>query len=352
MNIFISGWPRGEGKGGISQYKYDAETGGLELLSVTDSDIAFGTVFVNADKNVLYAVNEIRDPEGGNIYSYKIRENGTGLEFMGKVSTQAPNPSYMGIDKSGRFAVCSNHSMDGFDAPVLLYSVNEDGSIGEMLDKICLEGSSIGKNQDMPHPHCTIFSPDGSFFVVCDKGSDDVRIFAIDKEDGKLVECTRWKETPGYMPRYAVFHPVKPFFYHNNESNAIVNAYSYDTDKHFAPIGEYSAIPEDWDNGVHQQGICIDPEGDYLYTALMGRTGIAVFKVDQTDGSLSLIQNVEENLNWIRDMRITPDGRFLIATFLESGKVVVYRREQDGRLVNSGNIYDCTRAAGIAITEI
>ena len=365
--LFITGWPKGEGTGGLNEFAFNKETGELTHLRTIDENVAFGTAFAGKEPGILYAVNEKSGPDGGNVYTYKVDPKNGDIRLLGITSTLVANPAYLGVDKTGKYAVVADHSTndagvkvelgdDGKyhpvvyrnDAIVALFGINGDGSLGGLCDVSIHEGSSIGKRQDMPHPHCAVFSPDGSLIAVCDKGTDYVHMYTIDEEQGRLKEVTKWKETPGYMPRYAAFHPTKPFFYHNNEGNAIVSAYSYDEKAVFTQIGEFCAAPNSWDGKVEQQGLCIHPSGKYLYDCVKGPEAITVFEIDQENGSLKKIQSLLSDYMWIRTVQTSPDGRFLCATYKDSDKAVIYEINERGMLEETGIECDCIRAAGIA----
>lgn len=364
--VFISGWTRSSEPGGISQFSFDPETGCMEFMGSIETETAFGTVFVNREKDVLYAVNEIRDLKGGNVYSYSVNRETGEMKLLGTVSTLLPNPAYIGQDASGKYAVVADHSCTSQcakieknengqfhpvilnnDAGIVLYRIDNNGELGEILDVVKHEGRGPGKRQDMPHPHCVVFSPDGEMFAVCDKGTDHVHIYTIDREKECLREICKWKEANGSMPRYAAFHPEKNYFYHNNENCNRIDAFEYDEKGTFKKKGEFFTVPEPFDGEAEQQGLCMHPTGKFLYSALKKPEGISAFKV-KDDGSLELIQIVSKNYSWLRGIEVHPSGKYLIATYMEEGKVVLFKILENGALLETGKEFDVPRAAGIA----
>ena len=65
---------------------------------------------------------------------------------------------------------------------------------------------------------------------------------------------------------------------------------------------------------------------------LNGADAVAVFAVDQTDGSLRRLQTVPVEGRWVRGGVISPDGRFLLVSALQSGGVSVFPIRGDGTL--------------------
>lgn len=372
--VFISSWAHGARKGGIDQHTFDPDTGELKYIRTLDETDSLNTSFLNKDKSVLYALNEtealppLKNGGGGRIFSYKL-DNVTGdVVKLGETPTFCPNPAYLGIDPTGKFAVVANHASRGVvtkiekdaagkyhyvlvgdDAVVELFAINEDGSIGTLLDVVKHEGHGPGERQNIPHPHCAVLSPSGKFFAVCDKGNDTIYMYGIDKEAGKLfLSAPPFKVEPASMPRYSCFHPNQPFFYHNSEGNTSVSAYTYDENGNLTWIGNYNALPADYISkpGVCEgQGLCIHPNGKFIYAALNGPDCVSVFEIDQNTGSLTLIQNQKVGYAWTRGIALSPDGRFLIAACLKDGKVVVLVVGEDGMLSKTGFEYERNDAA-------
>lgn len=283
-----------------------------------------------------------------------------------EVKTFSPNTAYLGIDGTGRKAVVANHAFDGTaitvatdengefyqklvrtEATVELFEIKDDGRLGKMLDVVKHEGrGSGGPRQGMPHPHCAVFNNEGTVCAVCDKGTDSVYMYRIDKN--KLRQVAKWDVTKNYMPRYSTFHPSDKWFYHNNEGNGMILAYEVEGDS-FKNIGEYCVV-NNYDGELEQQGMVIHPNGKFLYDAVKGPECISVLQINQKSGELTVIQNFETNGRWIRGIEISPDGNYLIATFFIGNEARIYKISEDGTLSDTG--YSCIQegAAGIAFT--
>lgn len=368
LYLFVSCWTHGAGNGGIAQYAADAESGALELLRILDAGTDFGTLFLDRERNVLYALNETaalpphRSAGGGRIFTYRL-DPGTGsVSKLGETPTWCPNPSYLGLDPERRFAIVSNHSGRGAatklvrdgdtfrpeivtdDALVELFALNADGSIGALLDAAWHSGRGAGTRQEGPHPHCAVPSPDGRFFAVCDKGNDGVYFYAPDGQSLGSPSVTR--TAPGSMPRYACFHPEKPFFYHNNEGRPVVNAYRVEPDGALAPIGEFAALPEDSGAGKReQQDLLMHPSGRVVYNLVNGPDCVSVLRVDSGSGALTLLQSCPVGHSWPRGICLSPDGCFAAVTCLRGGAIVLFSVAPDGTLSPTGLEYDRPDAA-------
>lgn len=66
--------------------------------------------------------------------------------------------------------------------------LNEDGSIGDIADGIFHKGMgrSIAQRNFIPHVDCVKLTPDQKFLCAVDNGLDQVKIYRVDYEYGKL----------------------------------------------------------------------------------------------------------------------------------------------------------------------
>ena len=363
--VYVSGWhfKPGTGEYGISVYKFNAGSGTMELIEKVETATPFNFTFCDKERGLLYALAEcidlpgLRGGGGGRIFVFKIdKDNGT-LTKVDIAETWCPAPCYLALDETKRFMIVSNHSghscvtkigQDAFgkyypivewdDAVVELFSVQEDGTIGELLDVDKHFGSS--PVQAHSHPHSAVRSPSGKLFAVCDKGNDTVSMYGIDQENGKIVRPKHiYVQTPGKEPRYCVFHPQKPWFYHNNENSTELDAYTYTEEGELNYMGSYPVLAEGiemQENILAQQDLVIDKSGRYIYNITYGPNVITVFKVNQANGTLRPIQHKAISGKWPRGCALSPDERFFLATCLTDGKIIVYKIGADGQLKETG----------------
>ncbi|KAL4882537.1 Lactonase, 7-bladed beta-propeller-domain-containing protein [Aspergillus karnatakaensis] len=131
------------------------------------------------------------------------------------------------------------------------------------------------ERQEAPHPHQAFLDPKGDFVLVPDLGADLVRIFQINKANGKLNTCPPLKYTPGGGPRHGVFGSVsgnREVLYIVGELNGEVEAFSVTYPKRgclsFKQIDAEIPYPEALPEGASLAEIALDGKNVYVSVRL------------------------------------------------------------------------------------
>lgn len=347
----------------------------LRGLETQFPEINVGQAYLDRMRGVLYCVNE--RPEvpgqnlGGQVFALKI-DPGTGrLSMLSKSPSYGPLPSDCAVDMEGRYLIVSNHSgrncitktvqdEDGSyrivreydEAAIVLFPLDPEGRIGLPCDIVRHTGSGILPNQQSSHAHCVRRAPETDLFIVCDKGSDSVYSYKIDKEAGRLVCCDRIDGVPGSSPRYCVFHPTLPYLYYNNETKSIVNVVRYDRSGKLTPIGAVSCM-ENGDIQARglQSDLQISGDGRNLYTLVRDNSTITVYALNEETGMPVVKQVVScGSTQGGRGMTFSPDGKYLYLAACPDRQVYVFCVEGDGCLSALGTAAEDT-APGIILFD-
>lgn len=373
LRMYVSQWAQHCGAPGMSLLTFDTVTGAIEPVARLDDQNSFGRSLLDPVKNVLYVCYEgnlfPQTPyDTGRVCCYKVDPATGGLTLLNYKDTYCPFTSYLSLDPTGKYLMTSNHTWstytttveqaaDGSYYPVThtndslcnLFAVNEDGSLGEMLDvakhpaapglRFTLEG-----RVRTPHPHCVMQSPSGNLYAVCDKGDGHLYLYGIDGEKGKLKLLSRTlTDTPDSEPRYCAFHPTKPYLYVNHEhtpgDRLTMTTYRYTEDGQVEELGktyvDVSAY-QPKEKVRQQQGMCISADGKYVYTQAHGYNLILVLKVNEQTGLLEQYAETPVEGEWPRCVNLSPDGRYLINCCL-GGQISVFAVGADGKLTDTGN---------------
>lgn len=366
--LYMSRWENHGGMPGLALFQFDTETGELEFLKHLDEIHSFGCSQIDREKNILYICNETNlvnetGFDTGRIYGFRLTPETGDLEELFHRETFCPWPDYVNFSADRKYMIVTHHSwataittierneageyypaVRYMDSAVNLYAMNEDGTMGKLLDVKKHSFSSRTTDYEgrftIPHPHCAVRSPSGKLFAVCDKGDGHVYLYTIDEEKQQLVLLSRTLTDEVLSePRYCAFHPTKPYFFVNHEHSGhgkmMVSAFRYDEEGNLELINKVDCLPPEAKANCGQ-GFCISPDGKYLYNQLNGYNAMVVLEVDQQTGGITVKQRLAIRGEKPRSCALSPDGRFLLTTCL-TGEVAVYAVGEDGCLTEAGH---------------
>jgi len=377
---------------GISIFEYIPESGDLKPIETIRPDVAAGQLYLDARNKMLYAVDERGERRGeigggGYVMAFRIDAATGKLTLLNEKESLSPEPSYLCLDKTGKYLVAC-HCSDPFhvtqirkrpdgtfgnevlfcDTGLVMFRINEDGSLGEICDVSIMEGSG-GKNpraqvnvdpvsghvqwvEVVSRLHSVVASPCGEMLSVCDKGMDRIHTYRIDRENGKLGRLDTWiADEVACFPRYAAFHPTLPIYYANNENYAGMNSFQYDqkTGK-LTLLKKLFLLPKDPGmvdgKPVGAQDILVHPSGKFLYITLVGLNLIVVCDIDQ-QGLPSVKQTINTCGKMPRGIALSPDRRFLLSGNMLSGDVTTFAVHEDGTLAFTGKTFEAISPSAI-----
>lgn len=340
---------------GVGVFRYEPETAEMVPVGRFARALKVGAQTYHPGNNRLYVVDEFWSLEGktgggGHVAALEVDKTDGNLHVTGIRRTFATNPSYLTVDKTGKYLLVSHHCTErfvtqmvkteqGYDARVaydtctlLLYRLEENGDIGCIADIFEVEGHDREGEHRFPHLHCVVPDNQKNYYIVCDKGLDKIYSFRIDYEKEKLVKCWEEDAKPGSEPRYCSFHPVLPVFYSNCESSTEVNGYTLDPDTgRFRLMTTCESVDGYLPGQVSPSDVVVHPSGMYLYTSLRQENLISVLEVGPT-GILRRRQVLSSGGSNPRGLCVSPDGRFLLAANMEDGQINTFAIAQDGTL--------------------
>jgi len=362
--LYMSQWAMHGGAPGLALFSFDPETGAIHLEKHLNDHISFGCSNIDHERSILYLCNEddLESEAGyhtGRIYGYRINREDGSLAELFRRDTFCPCPDYVNFSPDRRFMIIPHHSLpisvttvqkdkNGHYVPVTtcmdsaidLFRMNEDGTIDELVDvvhhRFQNRTTDFQGKMTIPHPHCAVRSPSGRLFAVCDKGDGCLYFYRVNEEAGKL-ECLSRTPTdvPLSEPRYCAFHPSEPWLFINHEHTGHgrmpVCTFRYKEDGTVLPMAKVDSLPAEYTDHAEGQGFCMSADGRFLYNLLQGPNVVAVLRVNQETGELSVLQHMPVAGARVRHCALSPDGRFLITACL-SGEIAVYEVLQDGTL--------------------
>ncbi len=316
---------------GIYIYSMNPETGKLKYLGVSPSSVNPSYLVIHPNKKYLYSANET---DSGYISSFSLKDSST-LEFINSVPSNGASPCYVSIDNSGKYLFASNYN----SGSVTSVPINPDGSLGEPVSIIRNTGKSINKQrQSSPHAHSIIPSLSGNLIYSADLGADLIYCYKIDTTTGQLSTVSKTSITPGSGPRHIAFHPNKKWLYELNELKGTVNAFMIDSVSGTLFFLQSNSLLNVKDDGSLAADIHITSSGRFLYASVRDPENIiAIYSINQKDGSLNSIGNVSTGGKTPRNFVIDPDGKFLLVANQNSDSIITFRIDpKSGKLKQVG----------------
>ncbi|HMJ90805.1 MAG TPA: lactonase family protein [Candidatus Acidoferrum sp.] len=325
---------------GIYAAKFNSITGkfGTPHLAAEITNPSFLAVHPNA--KWLYAIGEVGDYGGkktGSIAAYAINATSGKLVALNSQTSGGAGPCHVFVDQTGKCVLAANYGGGSLTSVPL----KEDGSLGEPGSFIQHTGSSVNKSrQEGPHGHCIVADPSNRFALACDLGLDQVLIYKLDPEKDTLTpnDPAFGSTPPGAGPRHLAFHPNGKFVYVINEINCTMTTFSWDGARGaLSAIETVTTLPGERQRGHTTAEVQVHPSGKFVYGSNRGHDTIVVFKVDQTTGKLTRIQNESTQGKTPRHFTLDPTGRFLIAENQDSHDAFVFSVDQNsGRITATG----------------
>jgi len=336
-SAFYPGQTGGQTEGAIYVYRFSSATGILTPLGLAAEPNTPGFFAIHPSGQFLHTVNEIpnyQDKKSGAVSAFAIDKRTGHLQFLNIVPSGDPYPTYLTVDSTGAYVLVSNYF-----GGVAIFPVSKNGRLGDPSSYTRETGPGSGVNperQEAPHPHSIELSGDNRFAIVVDIGLDKLLVYRFDQTNGTLTpnDPPFANVNPGAGPRHIAFSPDARFLYSINELQSSLSAFAYDAPTgRLQPLQTISTPPKDfhdWNSGAE---VKIPASGKFLYCSNRGHNSIAVFSIDQKEGTLSPIEYVSTEGKTPRNFEIDPSGSYLFAANEDSDSILLLHVDKEtGRL--------------------
>lgn len=333
--VYIGNYTRGD-DAAIYHGQIDPLTGAIQILGSTPCEDAPSYLSLHPTGKYLYAVSETNTHDGGGAVSaFSIDADSGDLTFLNLQPTGG-SPCHNTVDATGRFVLSANYG----GGNLAMHPIRDDGSLGEMADFQQHEGSSVNEQrQKEPHAHSVNIDPSNQFAFCADLGLDQVVIYRLDLEQGKLMAHGAGTVTPGSGPRHFAVHPSRRTAYVINEMGNTITAYDWDeTAGTLKEVQEITTIPADYAETTHTADLHVTPDGRTLYGSNRGHDSIAIYAIDGA-GRLTA-RGFQEVPATPRNFALDPSGTWLYAGGQNTNTVPVFRIGVEGELTATGDVLD------------
>jgi len=322
MLLFISPYSPKMNNQTISVYYFNARTGEATYKTQIKGIVNPSYMVISPDKRFLYSVNE---NSKGTISSFSLNLNIGELVLLNSVPSGGNGPTYITIDKYGKYVFCANYGSGNVGA----IKINEDGSLSNNLQVLNHEAkrNSTGRQQG-PHAHATVFSPEGKYLMSPDLGADKVYIYRYDmmKDSDPLepADPPFVDVNPGSGPRHIDFHPDGKYAYVIHEMTGMISVWDYKDGK-LAEKQNITMLPEGYTGRIGAADNHVSPDGKFLYASNRGDVNeIVIYKINK-DGTLILAGRQSTMGIGPRNFVIDPSGSFLLVGNNSSNDVSIFK---------------------------
>jgi 6-phosphogluconolactonase len=333
-------------KMGIAVAEFDSGTGVLSVPKLVIETRDPAHFALSADGSRLYLCNT-GTPGGVSAFAVEDRKTGA-LKFLNYVEAKGRGPSYISVDRTGRYLLDANYG-GGY---VEVLSLLKDGSLDQRTALVQHEGSSVHpQRQNKPYAHWFATDPSNQFALAADLGTDQIVVYRFDEKTGKLAanDPPSVKVNSGSGPRHLAFHPNGQWLYAVQELSNEVVAFHWDGRK--GTLEQFQAVKtlrEGFTDPNTAAEIIVRKDGRFLYVSNRGEDSLVVYAIDAKTGELTLRQRTPSRGRVPRFFTFDPSGRWLIVGAQEGGTLSVFGvDEKSGELTPKGEPVPLAKPMGV-----
>lgn len=303
---------------GIHIYDVDVEEGKLKERKVVPINNP-SDVVVSKNRKYLYSIAD----EG--VESFAIEEDGD-LTPINKQWIGGMRGCYVEVDDENRYLFVGGHH----DGRVSMMKLEEDGSIGDIADGVFHKGMgrSIAQRNFIPHVDCVKLTPDQKFLCAVDNGLDQVKIYRVDYEYGKLKLIDIIRGPIESAPRMIRFSRDGKHAYILYELMNVIEVYNYsivDDMPMFEKIQTISTMTDKDDDVCAASGMEISKSGKYLMCSNAGVNSVVCYEINSDTGMLSEVFGTRVNSDYPKVLAICPDEQHYLTLNNNSNDIFSYK---------------------------
>ena len=247
-------------------------------------------------------------------------------------------PCFISVDPSGKFLLVADYTGGAYE----VIRLKPDGSLGEATDVVKPSGpmstyTAADKPVAMfggtgPHGsrgHMILPDPTGQYIVGADAGRDQIFVWKLDTNTGKLNQVSVTKSVAGAGPRHFAFSHDGKTLYQQQEQDSRLTVYGFADGKLTQKGPSISSLPDGYQGSNTTSELLIDKAGKHLYGANRTEDSIVTYGID-ADGGVTRIANTWTEADNPRSLTIDPSGKFLYSLNQSGNNVVTFRLGANG----------------------
>lgn len=347
-----------EGKcNGLSVCILDHETGKLTFHSEAAGISNPGTLAVSQDGKYIYCADEEHDfgglGRGGGVTACVFDASSGTAKVINQSLAYGSSTCYVSLDSTGKYLFVANHGTKFYvtrfqetdrglqpvvlhdEGCVCMFAVREDGGVGELLDRLILDGTGAHPIEHASaHPHCILID-EQDFIVIPNKGGDSITVAKLNRQERKMEVLSVYQSDFGTSPRHAMFVPGTDFVLGTNEFGGQTTSYRLNrkdgTLERISLIPTYDPAYPSSDFLIMKKekpwavDVQLHPNGKFVYADNVQGL-ILLYYLDRETGRLTHVENYYvQDAPMLRGLQISPEGDYLIAATVSGERAAVYR---------------------------
>ncbi len=318
---------------GIYKSEFDPQTGKLGEPAVVAELRMPSFIAIHPNKKFLYAVSEIDmldGKKGGGVVGFAIDPATGALTKLNQQSSVGAGPCHLIVDKAGKNVIVANYG--GGSCACL--PIDADGKLKPASDFHQHAGKVALKRQGGPHGHSANVSPDGKFVFVADLGLDQIKVYKLDADNGKLIpnDPPFYSTAAGAGPRHFAFHPNGKMAFIVNEIGMTLESMDYDAEKGVLtkkqvistlPAGESQTA----DYKFSTAEVVVHPSGKFVYNSNRTHDTIAAYSLDDK-GTMTSVGHQGDQVKIPRNFNIDPSGKWMLVANQNGASIVIFEIDQ------------------------
>lgn len=349
----------GEGEG-LYSVLFDPEAD-KKLTRLSSSKVKTNPAFImkHPRHDIVYITTEVIADSGSEVLTGKLDRKTGSVEIIDRKSAYGRSTCHLRWDQDGSHIIAVSY----WDSKLTTFPVDSQGRMGEAVGRYTDPGASyveearpdrwehLAHRQRWSHLHQVNLDPySDQFYMVPDLGRDQIHMFNIKAGDIKHLGVQQLRKGAG--PRHMEFHRKLRVVYVCGELDNTVTVFRYNSsavstvlkgnyhknatspsepDSLLTEVQSLSTLPASSCRSTIAE-MRLHPSGKFLYVGNRGHNSIAVFKVDSTDGSLSLVGVQSSHGAFPRHFNFDNTGRFLLVGNHASDTIVVFAIKDTGEL--------------------
>jgi 6-phosphogluconolactonase len=326
---------------GIYLVTVDTSTGAPSSPKLVAKTLSPTWVVLSPDHKFLYAANEIASygpNKSGSVTAFAVDRASGALKLLNVVDSSGSTSCFVSIHPSGKFLLVANYIGGSYS----VIRIKPDGSLGETTDVVKPGGPmSVYNAADRPkgmianmdphgsRGHMILADPSGQYVLGADAGRDQIFVWKLDTNTGKLAEVSVTKSVPGAAPRHFAFSPDGKTLYQQQEQDSRLSVYGFAGGKLTLKGASISTLPNGFEGINSTSELLIDKEGKHLYGANRRHDSIATMAVG-ADSNVTRIANTHTEGTIPRSLTIDPTGKFLYSLNQSANNVTTFRIGANG----------------------